>query len=286
MAMLVLNSIFERTWVARAGPKPATDYWDVIPAIKRRYPGFLFVAEAYWGLEWELQQQGFDFCYDKTLYDRLQHADAESIRLHLCSDLTYQNKLLHFIENHDEPRAVAIFPPEKKRAVALVAATLPGARLFHEGQFEGRRVRLPVFLGRSPQEHFDRDVYAFYRSLLEAVNRPAFYDGQWSLCDRAGWPDNSSFRNLLAWTWELNEERYLIIANLSDAPAQGRIQVPWAETGFGWWHLIDLLSGAFYERDGNDLQSSGLYVALGPWNFHFLQCLHTNDAKAERSRRD
>ena len=283
MAMLVLNSIFERTWAARAGPKPATDYWDVIPAIKRRYPGFLFVAEAYWGLEWELQQQGFDFCYDKTLYDRLQHADAKSIRLHLCSDLTYQSKLLHFIENHDEPRAVAIFPPEKQRAVALVAATLPGARLFHEGQFDGRKVRLPVFLGRRPHEHFGRDLYGFYRSLLEAVNRPALYDGKWSLCDRAGWPDNSSFRNLLAWTWELNEERYLIIVNLSDAPAQGRIQLPWAETGSGCWHLIDLLSGAFYERDGNDLRSSGLYVELGPWNFHFLQGLHTNDAEAESS---
>jgi hypothetical protein len=31
----------------------------------------LFLAEAYWDLEWSLLQQGFDYCYDKRLFDRL-----------------------------------------------------------------------------------------------------------------------------------------------------------------------------------------------------------------------
>ena len=153
MAMLLLNSIFERTWGSRAGQPPATEYWrDLIPAVKKTYPDFLFVAEAYWDLEWELQQQGFDFCYDKRLYDRLEHDNAESVRLHLCADLAYQAKLLRFIENHDEPRAAATFSSTKERAAAVTIATLPGARLFHEGQFEGRKIRLPVFLGRRPAE--------------------------------------------------------------------------------------------------------------------------------------
>jgi hypothetical protein len=61
MAMLVLNPIFVRTWSGRSGPRPATEYRiDVISATKNKYPGFLFIAEAYWDLEWELQQQGFD----------------------------------------------------------------------------------------------------------------------------------------------------------------------------------------------------------------------------------
>ena len=116
MAMLLLNTIFERTWSTRAGQRPASEYWvDVIPAIKQAHPGFLFIAEAYWGLEWELHQQGFDICYDKTLYDRLEHNNPESVRLHLCADLAYQQKLLRFIENHDEPRAAAAFSPEKGR---------------------------------------------------------------------------------------------------------------------------------------------------------------------------
>ncbi len=126
------------------------------------------MAEAYWDLEWELQQQGFDYCYDKRLYDRLEHDTAESVRLHLCADLAYQEKLVRFIENHDEPRAHSVFSPQKERAAAVTIATIPGARLFHEGQFEGRKVRLPVFLGRRPAEPVDPDLRAFYRTLLKA----------------------------------------------------------------------------------------------------------------------
>ena len=156
MAMLMLNSVFERTWGARAGARPESDYWStIIPAVKARHPGFIFMAEAYWDLEWELQQQGFDFCYDKRLYDRLEKGDAESVRLHLTADAAYQRRLVRFVENHDEPRAAAAFPAKRLRAAAVAALTLPGARLLHEGQFEGRRVRLPVFLRRRPDEAAD-----------------------------------------------------------------------------------------------------------------------------------
>jgi len=282
MAMLFLNSIFERTWGARAGARPDTEYWvDLISQVKRAYPGFLFIAEAYWNLEWELQQQGFDFCYDKTLYDRLEHTDAENVRLHLCAAMTYQNKLLRFIENHDEPRAAATFYPAKERAMAVTVATLPGMKLFHEGQFEGRQVRLPVFLARRPHEHFDRDLYAFYSTLFEVVNRPAFYDGEWTLCDRTGWPDNLSFRNLLAWSWVHGDERYLIVVNLSDRSAQARVHVPWSDVSGTSWNLVDLLSGATYERCGNELQSMGLYVSLDGWDYHLFQCLRTNQQELE-----
>src|SRR6185369_317952 len=180
MAMLLLNAIFERTWGSRAGQRPPTEYWaEVIRTIKQVHPDFLFIAEAYWDLEWELQQQGFDFCYDKRLYDRLEHENAESVRLHLCADLGYQERLLRFIENHDEPRAAAVFSPPKERAAAVTTATLPGARLFHEGQFEGRKTRVPVFLGRRPKEPVNRELQAFYKKLLKSIDSPVFRNGQW-----------------------------------------------------------------------------------------------------------
>jgi glycosidase len=273
MAMLLLNTIFERTWGSRAGQRPATEYWaDVIPAIKKAHPGFLFIAEAYWDLEWELQQQGFDFCYDKKLYDRLEHANAESIRLHLCADLAYQGKLVRFIENHDEPRAAAVFSQSKERVAAVTMGTLPGARLFHEGQFEGRKTRPPVFLGRRPKEPADRQLQAFYTKLLEAIDNPVFRDGQWTLCDRTGWPDNSSFQNLIAWSWVKDDDRYLIVINLSDSTSQARITMPWGDIRGETWRLTDALSGASYDRDGNEMQSAGLYVELSPWNCSFFQC--------------
>ena len=215
----------------------------MIPAIKKAHPDFLFIAEAYWDLEWELQQQGFDFCYDKRLYDRLEHENAESVRLHLCADLAYQEKLLRFIENHDEPRAAATFSPAKERAAAVTTSTLPGARLFHEGQFEGRKMRFPVFLGRRPEEPADPELQAFYKKLLAAINNPTFRDGQWTLCERSGWPDNPSYQNLVAWSWIKDDDRCLIVVNLSDSDVQARVQVPWGDVRGETWRLIDALVG-------------------------------------------
>ena len=72
MAMLVMNDVFARTWGEAVGPEPAAEYWPTLIAeVRQTRPGFVFMAEAYWDLEWELQQQGFDYCYDKRLYDRL-----------------------------------------------------------------------------------------------------------------------------------------------------------------------------------------------------------------------
>jgi hypothetical protein len=273
MAMLLLNLTFERTWGSRAGQRPATEYWmDVIPTIKKKHPDFLFIAEAYWDLEWELQQKGFDFCYDKKLYDRLEHSNAEDIRLHLCADLGYQQKLLRFIENHDEPRAAATFSSEKERVAAVTMATLPGARLFHEGQFEGRKVRPPVFLGRRPHEPSNQELQSFYANLLHAIDNPVFRDGQWTLCSRTGWPDNPSSQNLVVWAWAKNDDRYLVIVNLSGNNVQARVQIPWQDSAGESWCLIDALSGVTYDRDGKEMLSPGLYVELGPWNFNVFQC--------------
>jgi glycosidase len=272
MAMLLLNSIFERTWGGRVGHVPATEYWRaLIPAVKQRHLDFLLIAEAYWDLEWELQQQGFDYCYDKRLYDRLEHDNAESVRLHLCAGLAYQTKLLRFIENHDEPRAAATFSPAKERAAALITATLPGARLFHEGQFEGRKIRLPVFLARRSDEPVDESLRSFYKKLLAAIDAPIFREGQWVLCKCAGWPDNPSYQNLVAWSWINGDDRCLIVVNLSESAAQGKVEVPWDDWRGKTWRLADPLSGDTYDRSGDEMRNQGLFVDLKPWACHFFR---------------
>ena len=271
MAMLLMNDVFARTWGGRVGPPPAADYWpEVIAAVRRDRPDFLFVAEAYWDLEWALQQQGFDFCYDKRLYDRLEHRGAETVRLHLLAEMAYQERLVRFVENHDEPRAAATFGPEQARAAAVTFATQPGARLFHEGQLEGRRVRLPVFLARRPAEPVDDRLVAFYRALLAALRTPAMRDGSWRLLERTGWPGNATSENIVAWCWEGGGECLAVVVNLGAEPAQARVRFPWADLGGRRLRLADAMSGEVYDRDGSELLGPGLYVALPAWGFHLL----------------
>lgn len=271
MAMLMLNDVFARTWGTRAGERPDGDYWTtVIPAIKAARPAFRFLAEAYWDLEWVLQQQGFDHCYDKKLYDRMEHAPAEEVRLHLLADLAYQQRMVRFIENHDEPRAAAAFPGDKGRAAAVVILTLPGARLLHEGQFEGRTVRLPVFLGRRPNEPADDELVAFYDRLLEATRGEPFRNGDWTLCDRSGWPDNQSCRQLLTWVWSRGDTRALVVVNFGGVGAQALVHVPWDDLRDRQWTLDDALAGTSYERNGSEMRDAGLYVELGPWQSHLF----------------
>ncbi len=270
MAMLMMNDVFERTWGEAAGPRPELEYWpQLIESVKQRHPEFVFLAEAYWDLEYALQQQGFDACYDKRLYDRLVGGDAESVRGHLSGDAGYQRRLVRFIENHDEPRAAATFAPAQARAAAVATLSQTGARLVHEGQLDGRRVRLPVFLGRRPAEEVDGDLHAFYERLLGALRDPVLRTGDWELGDSGGWPGNATWRQLVCWGWRDERPRKLVVVNLGDVAAAGHVSMPWDDLRGAAWQLADASSGDVYDRSGDDLRD-GLYVELGPWSWHLF----------------
>jgi len=265
MAMLMTSDVFERTWGGRAGARLPAEYWpQVIEAVKARRPDFVFIAEAYWDMEYALQRQGFDYCYDKRLYDRLAHDDPESTNGHLSADVDYQKGLVRFIENHDEPRAASTFPGGKARAAAVVTLGQTGARLVHEGQLDGRRVQLPVFLARRPDEDPDPDLRRFYERLLRGLGDDVFRTGEWQLGERGGWDGNETWRNLLVWGWRGGESRKLAVVNLGDTRSEGHVSLPWDDLRGPRWRLADALSDAIYERSGDDLRD-GLYVALDPW---------------------
>jgi glycosidase len=264
MAMLMMNDVFERTWGERAGPRPTEEFWPaVLGAVRATHPDLLFVAEAYWDLEWALQQQGFDHCYDKRLYDRLLHEGAEAVRLHLCADDDFQAGLLRFVENHDEPRVASLIDPDRQKAMTVATLTQTGARLVHHGQAEGRKVRLPVFLGRFPDEPVDADLAAFHRSLLRVLRDPTFRHGRWRLCERSG------SEQLVTWCWD-GETRWLVVVNLGAATAVGQVRTPWDDLRGRPVRLVDDTNGVAYEREGVDLVD-GLYVELGAWAWHLFR---------------
>ncbi len=274
MAMLMTNDVFSRTWAGRSGPAPAEEFWPaVIAQLRARHPETVLLAETYWDLEWELQQQGFNFCYDKRLYDRIVAGDPLATRAHLNADLAYQGRLMRFLENHDEPRIAARLPQDAERAAAVAISSLPGATLWHEGQFEGRRVRVPVFLQRRPDEAPDLRLSAWYHSLLAVVEEHGVRQGQWRLLDVTGWADNQTCRNLLAWSWTggLRNDRFVVVVNLSGGAAQGRVHLGWPDLRSHQWRFADLIQEVSFERDGGELADPGLFVALGPGQFHFLK---------------
>jgi hypothetical protein len=160
---------------------------------------------------------------------------------------------------------------EKAALPAVAILTLAGARLLHEGQFEGRKLRLPVFLGRRPAEPVDQDLVAFYGRLLQETHRDVFRNGEWRLCERSGWPDNPSCLNILAWCWAKDDERFLVVINFGHEAAQARVQVPWDELRGKTWRLKDVLSDASYDRGGDEMRDAGLYVELKPWQHHLFQ---------------
>jgi hypothetical protein len=271
MAMLVLPDVFERTWGRRAEL-----FWPrATQRVRQMSPNFYFMAEVYWDLEWTLLQQGFDYAYDKRLYDRLREGHARPVREHFHAGLDYQNKLARFLENHDEPRAAATFPPGVHEAAAVVTFLAPGLRFFHQGQFEGRLKRISPHLGRGPSEPVTAALQQFYERLLAVLRRPEIRRGSWQLLECApAWEGNGSNDALVAFAWQgSGDQRLLVAVNYAAHPSQGYVRLPFPGLARGQWRLRDLLGNATYERDGNDLASRGLYLDVAPWQYHAFEMM-------------
>ncbi len=275
MAMLMVSRIFSWTWEDHFDPDtvPETEFWDdIIPAIKAELPDFLFMAEVYWDMEYEMQRMGFELTYDKKLYDRLIGGRPDEVRLHLIADSAYQRHLIRFIENHDEARAYTSLGPKKERPAATLAATVPGSLLLHDGQFSGRRAKLPVQIGREPDEPEDDKLAAFYKRLLGQLHAPIYEKGDWWLLDPlSAWSGNNSHKNLVAHGWVKGKEYRLVVVNLMAVQSQAVIKLDrWTNLSKHEWRLHDVLNGGEYTWSGKELTESGLYVDLAPYQSHIF----------------
>lgn len=276
MAMLILNNIFEQVW-GWALPdyaKPRSEFWkEAISTVKKKNPEFLFVAEAYWGMEQTLLNLGFDFVYNKTLYDSLLFASASEVRSCISTGLPLASAV-NFVENHDEPRAVAAFGRERSMAAAVVVTTLPGLRMFNYGQLQGRRVHLPVQMITEPSEVVDGDLQDFYFKLLTICNAPVFHDGKWELLEtHQAWKSNRSHQNLLAWSWLYDNTLKIVAINYSSDRLQARIKMPMIFTTNRPVIYRDELTGSNYEGNADEINSTGLYVDLDSWKSHIMSFL-------------
>jgi hypothetical protein len=270
MAMLVLNEVFAQTWEhhVKGVVCPSDEFWaEVIPLL----PDFIWMAEVYWGREWELQQLGFDYTYDKILYDRLRHSTPPEVALHLQADTMFQNKLVRFLENHDEPRSALTFGNVRFPAVGVLMATLPGMRLYHHGQLTGKRIRIPVQLCRARDEPPDDATVGFYDRILAITNDEVFHIGRWALLT-VGFAGDDSFHNIIAYDWTTDGDWRLIAINLSPMVAQARIrlhgEVANKPDTNPLYTLHDQVNDLTYEGRREDLIQYGLYIRLEPFGCH------------------
>ncbi|QTA79862.1 Catalytic alpha amylase domain-containing protein [Desulfonema limicola] len=276
VAMLPLNNVFKQTWMdlisAKGLKAPDKEFWETaVKTVKNKSPEFTFIAEVYWDKEWELQQMGFDYTYDKRLTDRLKSGNIKEIKDHLKADYNFQQRSLRFLENHDEERAVKAFGIEKSKAAAVIISTLQGMHFYYDGQFEGKSIRLPVQLGREPEEAVNHELFDFYEKLLSIINSSVFKKGKWTQLETtASWDGDDSYNNILAWTWNYENEKRIIAVNYSSTFSACFIK-PDFEKYPDEFELKDVLSNNVYTRSKHEVVNTGLYIKLQGFQSHIFE---------------
>jgi glycosidase len=282
MAMLELPDVFERTWGRRA---PL--FWpDATRRVREKVPGFCFMAEVYWDHEWTMQQQGFDYAYDKRLYDRLRDGHARPVREHLHAGLEYQSKLARFMENHDEPRAAATFARPRHEAAAIITYLSPGLRFFHQGQFEGRRKRISPHLVRAPLEATDDALQRFYQGLRAVLQQQVFRDGEWRLLECApAWEHNWTWDCFVVWFWKgAAGDHRLVAVNYAANQSQCYVRMPLQDPGTRPVRFEDLMGPAGtvgFDRERSDLDARGLFLDMPPWGYHVFRVTALEEAQVD-----
>jgi hypothetical protein len=289
MAMLLLSDVFHRTWAHTPLPPPFDhaqgEFWaEAIDVLRAERPDFLLLAEAYWGTDRRLTQLGFDFIYDKGLYDLMHSGDAGAVRRHVGSGRFWQRRQVRFLENHDEDRIAAALPWQRHQVAALITLSLPGLRLIHHGQLDGARVALPVQLARGPREDPAPEVRDFYGRVLGAMRDPVLRRGAWkALPPEAAWADNHSHNAFVIYSWDGSHlgvasdgSHRLLVANMAGHPAQCRVRLPLPGLLGRVVQIREILGAGptppgdevapdgrpIYRRDGGEMTDPGLFVEL------------------------
>lgn len=276
MAHLILNDQIQANWgdiLKQDGyERPDAEFWgEAIAAVKKTFPHVKFLAEVYDPWLAPLQALGFDFTYDKHLYDLLGNGNLDNIRDYLFNvDHTYLGKGAHFVENHDEPRAAQFFGSTQRADAALmVTMTVPGMRFYNEGQQYGFKNRLQVQLRRAAPEPVVNSVSKLYDVFVPIIDRPVFHFGSWTPLYASN--DQKSWR-LLAWKWT-GDEKILVVVNYSDDTGAGAVVLSDAApiNGNDTIPVTDLLSNQTWQRSAKEMQTSGLFVVIDAWSAQILK---------------
>jgi hypothetical protein len=102
---------------------------------------------------------------------------------------------------------------------------------------------------------------------LNVMRQRVVHNGRWELLECApAWDGNWTNDCFVAFGWQgVEGERLLVVVNYAPNQSQCRLRLPFPSLGGKSWVLQDQISSDSYERDGNELQTQGLFVDQRPW---------------------
>ena len=227
------------------------------------------MAEVYWDLEWTLQQQGFDYTYDKRLYDRLREGHARPVREHFHAGLDYQNKLARFLENHDEPRAAATFPPGRApgggrhHLPVARAAFLPSGAVRGTHESGSRRISAE---GR--HEPTDQHAAAVLRSAARraaAARRPRRPVAVAGVHARPGTGTGPGIASWPSPGRRPGDDRLLVAVNFAPNQSQCYVRLPFADLAGRQWRLQDQMADASTIAMASNCRTADCTWMSRPW---------------------
>lgn len=243
------------------------EFWAwVIPSVKKDHPEVLFIAEVYNpGLYRSfIREGGFDYLYDKVgLYDTLRKvitgmAPASDISSARWAVSDIDERMLEFLENHDEQRIASDFfagNPLKAVPGMIAAACLTrsalmvysgqelGERGMDEEGYSGRDGRTSIFDYWNPMtlSHLfkgrkydpsqlsvqEKAVRSIYERIIPLKQEPAIKDGEmFDLAYVNKGKSNFDEHKQFAFLRRSPDQLILSVINFSDRPVQVGVTLP------------------------------------------------------------
>ena len=102
------------------------------------------------------------------------------------------------------------------------------------------------------------------------LRQPTVRDGEWRLLECVpAWEGNWTWDGFIAWCWQGRDgERLLIAVNYAGNQGQCRVRLPFDDLRGHSARLQDRMSSAVYDRSGDELLTSGLYLDMPGWGYH------------------
>jgi hypothetical protein len=147
--------------------------------------------------------------------------------------------------------------------------TLPGMRFYHQGELDGRRIRLSIMLQRATNEPANPAVRAFFEKILKITNEEGFHSGRWSLLPVVAEGDDTSW-NLAVYEWRSATAWKIIAVNIAGAASQGRVRMNESISLSIQYDFCDELHDVHYSRAGEELRTIGIFVRRDAFDAHLF----------------